>query len=265
MAAEGLDPVPAPGGGQQQATAAPSNAVLAAATRVKGAATALLAQAKPWSELADRSAFSKPGDLAEVGGDWGSLQRQENAKMRHRFFFFCKGSADVFFSLFFFRKKEREQHRFSRGHARLRPRNGISRGVESECERFLSRLVLKHARIGRSEEELEATSLDGRERERRWRAFSTGVGRRNQGVKKIRGALNLVYFRSLSLSLSLFHFIPFFGSANCFPCEATRTWRNSRPSPFEEQLTHQTRSFLSLFLSLSRNLKKTLNKKKKNF
>lgn len=67
MAAEGLDPVPAPGG--QQATAAsssPSNAVMAAATRVKGAAAALLAQAKPWSELADKTAFSKPGDLAEV-------------------------------------------------------------------------------------------------------------------------------------------------------------------------------------------------------
>ena len=61
-AAEGLDPVP---GGGQQATSA-QNAVMAAATRVKGAAAALLAQAKPWSELADRSAFSKPGDLAEV-------------------------------------------------------------------------------------------------------------------------------------------------------------------------------------------------------
>ena len=107
MAAEGLDPVPAPGGGQQQATAAPSNAVLAAATRVKGAATALLAQAKPWSELADRSAFSKPGDLAEVGGDWGSLQRQENAKMRHRFFFFARG-APTFFSLSFFFEKKKE-------------------------------------------------------------------------------------------------------------------------------------------------------------
>ena len=136
----------------------------------------------------------------------GELTETRERKNAPSIFFFCKGSADVFFSLFFFRKKEREQHRFSRGHARLRPRNGISRGVESECERFLSRLVLKHARIGRSEEELEATSLDGRERERRWRAFSTGVGRRNQGVKKIRGALNLVYFRSLSLSLSLsFH------------------------------------------------------------
>ena len=68
MAAEGLDPVPAAASGGQQQVA--TNAVFAAATRVKGAATALLAQAKPWSELADRSAFSKPNDLAEVSNLW---------------------------------------------------------------------------------------------------------------------------------------------------------------------------------------------------
>lgn len=141
MAAEGLDPVPAPGG--QQATA-PSNAVLAAATRVKGAATALLAQAKPWSEVADRSAFSKPGDLAEVG---------KRFELRHRFF--LGGSADV---VSFFSKKQREQHRFPPGRARSRPRFGVRRAVESEREMFLYRLVPKNAQIEPSEDEREVTS-----------------------------------------------------------------------------------------------------------
>ena len=125
MAAEGLDPVPAPGG--QQATA-PSNAVLAAATRVKSAATALLAQAKPWSELADRSAFSKPSDLAEVGRDWGARDKgMRRLKLRHRFL----GERRRF------RKKKkkkgkREQHRFSPGRTRSRPRFGVRREVESK-------------------------------------------------------------------------------------------------------------------------------------
>lgn len=44
-----------------------SNAVVAAAGRVKAAGGALLASAKPWAEMADRASFSKPNDLAEVG------------------------------------------------------------------------------------------------------------------------------------------------------------------------------------------------------
>lgn len=64
-------------GGQQATATTSSNAVLAAATRVKGAATALIAQAKPWSELADRSAFSKPSDLAEVRVGRGERGREK--------------------------------------------------------------------------------------------------------------------------------------------------------------------------------------------
>lgn len=51
---------------QQMAAAPASNAVVAAAGRVKAAGAALLSAARPWSEMADRSSFSKPADLAEV-------------------------------------------------------------------------------------------------------------------------------------------------------------------------------------------------------
>lgn len=124
MAAEGLDPVPAPGG--QQATTPSSNAVLAAATRVKGAATALLAQAKPWSELADRSAFSKPSDLSEVGRDWGARDKgTRRLNLRHRFF----GGAPRRFLFFFEKKEERAASLFAWPHSlapliRRPPRSG---------------------------------------------------------------------------------------------------------------------------------------------
>ena len=49
-----------------------SNAVVAAASRVRDAGKALLASARPWSEMADRTSFSKPADVAEVReGGWG--------------------------------------------------------------------------------------------------------------------------------------------------------------------------------------------------
>jgi hypothetical protein len=83
-----------------------SNAVMAAVTRVKGAAAALLAQAKPWSELADRSAFSKPGDLAEVRGDWGVGRARDCEDENKKAPIEVLGQAPTFFS--FFRKQSKK-------------------------------------------------------------------------------------------------------------------------------------------------------------
>ena len=41
-------------------------ALQAAVGRAKASALGLLSSARPWAELADRSAFAKPVDLAEV-------------------------------------------------------------------------------------------------------------------------------------------------------------------------------------------------------
>ena len=46
--------------------------VTAALSRAKASAVGLLGSARPWAELADRSAFAKPADLAEV------REREEN-------------------------------------------------------------------------------------------------------------------------------------------------------------------------------------------
>ena len=206
MAAEGLDPVPAPGGGQQQATAAPSNAVLAAATRVKGAATALLAQAKPWSELADRSAFSKPGDLAEVGGDWGSLQRQENAKMRHRFFFLQGERRRFFLSLFFSKKRKRAASLFARPRPLAPPK-----WHQPRCGKRVREVPLPPRAQTCSNRSIGGGArgdIFGWQRERETLARLLD-GRRSKepgGEKNQRGAEPGLFSLSLSLSLSLsFH------------------------------------------------------------